>query len=448
MKKYATLHGAVIATAVLGFCHPASAGLFSSSTGDEETAAKVVADAKAYSARQEEWARPFAYALYRDGEWGAVLNFQRFGLAAMQMQRLDLARKAFDQAITRVEAIYANDANAAKARSLFNAEEVKDFKGEPYERAMLYYYRGLLYLQDGDYQNARASFLAADRHVSLSSAEDTAYTSDFGLLKYLAGWASACDGDTVRANQLIAEARSVDDLVRTLDTQPLPSIILVDTGPAPVKWGDGTYGEILKFKPGNGKDPEFVVSTNKAVISPFIVAGDLVHQATTRGGRAVDGIMQGKARFKGTNEAVGETAMAIGSQTAMLGALNGDRGTANAGVAGMLIALFAKGIAASTTPAADTRMWDSLPARLMFKGGSDVATSPVTISMNGRPVAAPLQATHGRCSFAWGHTGSALAASMGGAASMAEDKPLEANRGERNKAMRNMLATEMMVAPQ
>jgi hypothetical protein len=132
----------------------------------------------------------------------------------------------------------------------------------------------------------------------------------------------------------------------------------------------------------------------------------------------------------------------------VLGAINGDRGTANVGLAGMLIGLVAKGVAASTTPAADTRMWDSLPGRVMLYGGTDLAKGPVTITVDGRATLAPLHATQGSCSVAWARTRSALTTAMGGTVSIAEDKPLESDRGERNKALRAMLVSDLMVAAQ
>ena len=47
---------------------------------------------------------------------------------------------------------------AARARGLFAAERTKPFIGEPYERVMAYYYRGILYWRDGQPDNARACF--------------------------------------------------------------------------------------------------------------------------------------------------------------------------------------------------------------------------------------------------------------------------------------------------
>ena len=51
---------------------------------------------------------------------------------------------------------------AAKARRLFRNESDKPFVGEPYERAMAYFYRGIIYWRDGEMDNARACFRSAE----------------------------------------------------------------------------------------------------------------------------------------------------------------------------------------------------------------------------------------------------------------------------------------------
>jgi tetratricopeptide (TPR) repeat protein len=407
----------------------------------------VVQEAKVFSDSFSPWAKPFIFSLYRDGEWGAVLNFSRLGIAAIENGEIGIARKAFDEAILRVEAIYADDANAKKARSVFNEEKVKDFKGEPYERSMLYFYRALLYLHEGDYQNARASFLAADRHDSLSSAEDSTFVGAFGMMKYLAGWASSCDGDVVRSSQLIEEAQAVDPIIKAHPVKPSNSLILLDVGPAPIKWGSGKYSELLKFKAGAGDDSGYAAKTSTGIeIDKFIPAGDVTFHAMTRGGREVDGILQGKAQFKDGAAEVGSAAMDIGSQAAMFGAISNDRGTMNAGLAGMFIGLVAKGVEAATTPAADIRTWDTLPAKVMLYTAPDVSKGPVSFLINGSAKLAPLQASHGNCSFAWGRTRSAQAIESGGTAVFnANEKPVEENRAERNKLFRTMLNNELVM---
>ncbi|WP_206680136.1 hypothetical protein, partial [Salmonella enterica] len=78
----------------------------------------------------------FFHTLYMEGEWNAVLNLNLLALAAIEVKRPDMAERALDMANARILRIYANDPNAQKAKSLWSAESVKDWKGEPYERAM------------------------------------------------------------------------------------------------------------------------------------------------------------------------------------------------------------------------------------------------------------------------------------------------------------------------
>lgn len=410
-----------------------------SGSGKEQDPTKVAAEAEAFSRAQAQWAQPLMRALYRDGEWGAVLNLNRLGLAAMSRGDLALARRAFDAAIPRVESIYANDASAAKARSVFNGEKVKDFKGEPYERAMMYYYRGLLYAHDGDYQNARAAFLAADRHDTLSSTEEKAYAGTFGMMKYLAGWASACDGDRVRAEQLQQEARSVDAKVQALALGWPRALILVDSGPAPVKWGDGRHRELLKFKAGVGDDSMPVLRTAQgADVKEWQVVGDVTHQAMTRGGREVDGIMAGKARFKDGAGAVGDSALAVSSELLNHASVTGDRGAANFGLAGMLLGFVAKGVESASTPEADIRAWDNLPARVLMHAASDAAAPTAKLVLPEGVVPLPLASSVGGCSLGWGPA-QPSAAELNLAAPAAS---VESGRGDRNRSFRGMLVAD------
>jgi tetratricopeptide (TPR) repeat protein len=446
MKRSLMHHAAALALAAAALPALANpfAAMFGNSGGSDADSTQVAKDAAAYAAKQPAWARPYLTALYRDGEWGAVLNLNRLGLAAMQQQQFGLARKAFDQAIVRVEAIYADDPNAAKARSAFNGEKVKDFKGEPYERAMMYYYRGLLYLQEGDYQNARAAFLAADRHDTLSSAEEKAFAGDFGLMKYLAGWASACDGDTVRAEQLVAEAQAADATVRALPKMPGAGLVLLDSGPAPVKWGDGQYKHILKIKPGEGSDPAPQLrQADGGTLDGLAPGGDIGFQASTRGGREIDGILAGKAQFKDTAGAVGDGALVVGSTLLTSASMMGDSNMANIGMAGLFIGLVAKGIEKAANPEADVRGWDTLPAQVLVRVSPEPTAGEVLLVSGAQAAALPLQASHGRCSVAWGRTRPAVVDAV---AAGAANPPAEAQRGDRNRAFRAMLVSELTVA--
>jgi hypothetical protein len=100
----------------------------------------------------------FVGRLATDLPGNRVLNQMEIGARAFWRADYATAKPALDDAILRIDSVFSDNANAAKARKLWYDEGSKDFKGEPYERAMVFMYRGLIYLHDADYENARAAF--------------------------------------------------------------------------------------------------------------------------------------------------------------------------------------------------------------------------------------------------------------------------------------------------
>lgn len=333
--------------------------------------------------------QPYYDTLLREGEWGAVLNLQRLGLEAIDQGHLDVAARALDAAITRIELIYANSESARKARSMWSSEGIKDFKGEPYERAMTYYYRGLLFMADGDYENARASFRSAEYQDTISS--DETYAGDFGLMSLLAGWASTCAGDPGMASDLYQRAATQQP--EGLKTPPADrtTLLLVESGMSPVKTATGGYGEALKLQPG---DNAFVAALADGRELP--VLGNLGWQASTLGGRQIDVILDGKATFRKGADTIG--GIGIGGATYAVGMDNGG------GAAGALLVVgIASVLISSATKArADTRHWDNLPDRIygdFLEAGKD---APAIAEKSGDgdtyDIAKPaIDATAGRC---------------------------------------------------
>lgn len=363
--------------------------------------------------------RPYFASLYQEGNRNAVLNFDRLGLAAMENGNDTIAAKAFDQAIQRIDAIYSDNPDAEKARSLWNSEKVKDFKGEPYERAMAYYYRGLLYLKEGDYDNARASFLGANRQDQY--AEDQKYQSDFGLMDYLAGWTSSCQGDKASAEDRFGKlSKQHPSHLAQLTEQPPKFLAIVEVGDAPVKTLQGRYNEKLTFRDSANMATPSVQALNKGKpeATPAINAADTYYQATTRGGRAIDGINEGKAEFKKTNEDIAATTSTLST----MATLNSYSYTGNAqmamgalGIASALISIGTRIAAEATTPEADARSWESIPRNVFLYGtneslGSNDLSFVSSKTKGGSVTATPkLSGVHGQCGFAWARIDSALA---------------------------------------
>lgn len=66
-------------------------------------------------------------------------------------------------------------------------ENIKLFKGEPFERAMLNCYVGLLRYFDGDYNNARIFFNQANKENATKGDNMSGFRDDFGLAHYWLG---------------------------------------------------------------------------------------------------------------------------------------------------------------------------------------------------------------------------------------------------------------------
>jgi len=399
-------------------------------------------ETQAFIANKPAELRPFFKTLYEEGERNAVLNEDRLGLAALETRHYDIAERAFDDAIAQIDAIYANNPQAEEARSNFHQEKVKDFKGEAYERAMTYYYRGLLYLRVGEYDNARAAFLGASRQDSYSANPD--FNGDFGLMDYLAGWASMCRGDQASAHDHLRRAASVTPPLTHLIDNPGKFLTIMESGYAPIKTREGKYNELLQYTdhPGNRNDGVQLLQGNSAVGVP-VPAGDLYYQATTQGERVVDTINADKAQFKKNANVAAGVGGAIARTGGMM-AFSRNKDSRNAGMAmlaaGVLVNIISSSIAAATTPEADIRTWEGLPRHIYLAHLEAPPPDPGALTMRVSAASVPfaVSAQQGVCGFAWAHFPSAKQL-IPQEQIIPEDT--SGRRGEENVAFRERLKT-------
>ena len=297
-----------------------------------------------------------------------VLWQYRTAAAAMRQGKFDLAKQYLDEALARIGGIYGNDPEARKARGYFHKEAKKTFIGEPYERAMAYFYRGVLYWRDGELDNARACFRTAE--FEDSDAENKEYAGDWVLPEYLDGLATTKLG----ADGSDALKRAQTNAVTARPGRPqinLPAyrananvLFIVEFGPGPVKYATGKYDEELRF---NKRSSPLVAARIKTDSVNLAVApcDDLNFQATTRGGRVMDHVLANKAVFKSATDTAGNVAIISGAVLA--GTQQGRHSAADEVGLGLLLAgVASKIISASTTPEADVRTWDNLPQFLSF----------------------------------------------------------------------------------
>ena len=284
----------------------------------------------------------------------------RTALAALRRGLYDGAKTLLDDALLTIGGITAHDKDAKRARSLFSEESRKTFRGEPYERVMAYYYRGILYWMDGEPDNARACFRSAQ--LQDSDTENKSYASDYVLLDYLDGFATAkLAGDGSDALKR-AQAASKFGPPPTYNPKAT-TLFFLEFGQGPAKYASGEYSEQLRFREGRSaaRSAMIKIGTQTLAVGPF---DDLSFQATTRGGRIMDHVLANKAVFKTATDKLGDAAIVGGAVTGLAAGRN--QAAQEAAIGLLAFGLVSKIVSATTTPAADTRCWDALPQYLSF----------------------------------------------------------------------------------
>jgi len=143
---------------------------------------------------------------------------------------------------------------------------------------------------------------------------------------------------------------------------------------------------------------------------------DVYWQASTRGGRAVDKILAGKASFRDTAAGIAVGAAVFSQITSDLARDAARRKDDDAGqyaglaLLGALVSIGSDIVAASTHPEADTRTWSSLPDRIyVATTRADVNVAPAPWSLGFHDARGELQSAvemktfrSGACLLVWG----------------------------------------------
>jgi len=309
----------------------------------------------------------------------------RTAATAMRRGEFGEAKQWLDDALLTLGGIYGPDKDARKARSYFASEAKKTFIGEPYERVMAYYYRGILYWIDGELDNARACFRSGE--IMDSDAENRTYSNDYVLLDYLDGLITAKLGSD--GNEALKRAQTGSRMAKPpeFDLQA-NAMFFVEFGSGPLKYATGQYGEELRFRPGHSPVRAVRIKLNDQTVHAEAY-DDLTFQATTRGGRVMDHVLANKAVFKKATDTAGNVAIIGG---AILASQQGHHSAADEVGLGLLAAgVISKIFSAATTPTADVRAWDNLPQFLSFAAVRlPAGLQAVTVEFldaNGSPIA-------------------------------------------------------------
>lgn len=346
----------------------------------------------------EGWAFPAELApaydkLMREGERNWVLNLNEMAVESLRRGDRDFAKRALDESMLLIEAVFGESPEAARARSLFFDEDVKLFKGDPHERCLTYFLRGILYMQDGDWENARACMRMANFQDGF--AEEEQNRSDWTIFDYLIGVCEVQLNRPFFADEAFsrAEANFSDFPQRYRDLLGhglrFPSrelgrvgpednfLLITQTGKAPRKIRAGEFGQFLSFRRDTTGDPVAVVWFGGKKLGNAETVDSVFYQAVTRGGRPFDRIVGRKVVFKKGTETAGAVSAGLG-YVVFAGA-----DTPEEAIVGL--ALIATGAALTmfadlVRTGADTRQWTSIPDSIgLLRTSAQAGEHPVRI---------------------------------------------------------------------
>jgi tetratricopeptide (TPR) repeat protein len=300
-----------------------------------------------------------------------VLNNARLGSTALAEYDYDEAEAAFLRAYEVINSAGVNKGGRDVAAVLIN-EKHKVWKGEPFERAMVNFYLGLVYYARHDYENARAAFensLFKLRDYGESKDSGDQYReaeSDFALGYLMLAKAHLRLGNDTQAKknferllELRPKLKGLANVRRNAESNVL---LVVDFGYGPKRVNQELEGAILAFSPRPQEAGPIPLPRVRVDGQP--VAGprtplldlppvDLLALAQDKRWQSIDTIRTVKS-------IVGTGLIAGGAYEASRAANQDNSKDRNRDV-GAAAALIGAGLLLKATSQADVRTWEMLP---------------------------------------------------------------------------------------
>ncbi len=303
-------------------------------------------------------ARALLDPLARKTNGDFVLNNVRLGSTNMADYDLAGAEDAFLRAYEVINSVGVNDGGRSLGAVLVS-ENIKVWKGEPFERAMVNFYLGVIYYMRHDYNNARAAFEnALFKLRDYQGSDEDKYAdvdSNFalGYLMLAKSWQRLGEDD--KAQSLFVKVRDLrPDLAYLADptmNRDANLLLIVEWGQGPRKVANGD-GAFVGFAPrpreaGPIYLPRVIVDGASYDTESFAIPPvDLLALAQDRRWQSIDTI-------RAVKSIAGTGLIAAG---AVEGLTSNRQSNQELG-----LALIAGGLLLKATSQADLRQWEMLP---------------------------------------------------------------------------------------
>ena len=257
-----------------------------------------------------------------------------------------------------------------KAVSLWHGENEKVFKGEGWERATLYAMLAFSFLDRGDWENAMRC--AKNGLLNDSDSRNAASNADYALLPYLGYLAARRAGADGEAREFGAQYRGIVGEEIPQSAYEPDSLLVVWVGEGVSCKAEGDYAQWRKVEEGGIEGRMESVSVTAADGRTWFSLpsglADLNMQATGRGWRQMDQVLEDKATVKSAFSDSGRGLLAASAALMVVGTSDLRLAAVLYPTAGAL-ALLGGGALLSgeaVVADADTRIWTCLPGRFLI----------------------------------------------------------------------------------
>lgn len=224
--------------------------------------------------------------------------------------------------------------------AMFFSERQKWWMGDPYERAFNSFYLGMLYFENGERENAMASFRNA-MAVDTGDLEAGQYIGDWLPPMIMRTRCYLARGDKSGAEQILKEINRLQRDEANFDPNcpwlnidaqtDANTVMMIELGEGPYFTAEGNYGSVRATNQGEYSESFAEVWVDGQPLGQAYKIGDSFYQAITRGGRVMDDILKGKAIAKTAGIVTGAAAMHVGRVLLQSGAAKKSNGTVTAG---------------------------------------------------------------------------------------------------------------------
>lgn len=298
------------------------------------------------------------------------------GTAYLAMHKKAEAKQSLLEAYRSLRA-FLDTGSKTEVVSLGGEESERVYRGLPYEQASLSLLMGLIYLEEGDVDQALSCCKSGQRVDSDPGLDQP--SSDYGLLQLLEAKSYQQLGDTEQYRKSLERAISSfalehpapislqnkpSDLGQAEFEAPYNTLILVWLGEAPVMFRTGEFGEERVFvqNPWTASRLEMTID-NGQVDRAVNTYANISYQATTKAGRPLDNVLANLADFKSNAHKLGVQSFDM-ARFASSGGLGLNMGAAYVALAGFSVGLISHSLSASSHVQADIRCWRTLPDRI------------------------------------------------------------------------------------